>query len=251
MYTKHCHVFDTFYLPQDLSSLLKALYDAVGSSIKLPPNGAKTLKLRLSVGQDGAASTLRQMTQAEADCTGSNNGKNNFNNISSSSKKNNNLSAAGSGGGAAARATERSRNTARAPKNKVREFSKVNNLTRAASTEQKQHKQQQVKRTNEHRGLQQARVTSLASAIQLAPPPSVCSGNRDSGLFLPTAGHTQSDESSPLEAALPSSNSAPSDPSAEDQAQASATAHALPDHQRLADLVQENMERNRVRQQLR
>lgn len=37
---------------QDLASLLKALYDAVGSSIRLPPNGAKTLKLRLTVGQD-------------------------------------------------------------------------------------------------------------------------------------------------------------------------------------------------------
>ncbi|XP_025115695.1 protein naked cuticle homolog 1-like isoform X5 [Pomacea canaliculata] len=37
---------------EDLASLLKALYDAVGSSIRLPPNGAKTLKLRLTVGQD-------------------------------------------------------------------------------------------------------------------------------------------------------------------------------------------------------
>ncbi|XP_067652873.1 protein naked cuticle homolog 2-like isoform X1 [Haliotis asinina] len=37
---------------EDLASLLKALYDAVGSSIKLPPNGTKTLKLRLTVGQD-------------------------------------------------------------------------------------------------------------------------------------------------------------------------------------------------------
>ncbi|XP_012943497.1 protein naked cuticle homolog 1 isoform X2 [Aplysia californica] len=40
---------------EDLSSLLKALYDAVGSSIKLPPHGARTLKLRLSVGQEQAA----------------------------------------------------------------------------------------------------------------------------------------------------------------------------------------------------
>ena len=39
---------------QDLAGLLKALYDAVGSSIKIPNNGTKTLKLRLSVGQDGA-----------------------------------------------------------------------------------------------------------------------------------------------------------------------------------------------------
>ena len=42
----------TDVLFQDLASLLKALYDAVGSSIRLPPNGAKTLKLRLTVGQD-------------------------------------------------------------------------------------------------------------------------------------------------------------------------------------------------------
>ena len=34
--------------------MLKALYDAVGSSIKIPNNGTKTLKLRLTVGQDGA-----------------------------------------------------------------------------------------------------------------------------------------------------------------------------------------------------
>ena len=34
--------------------MLKALYDAVGSSIKIPSNGTKTLKLRLSVGQDGS-----------------------------------------------------------------------------------------------------------------------------------------------------------------------------------------------------
>ena len=33
---------------------MKALYDAVGSSIKIPNNGTKTLKLRLSVGQDSA-----------------------------------------------------------------------------------------------------------------------------------------------------------------------------------------------------
>lgn len=37
---------------EDLSSLLKALHDAVGSSIKIPSNGTKTLKLRLTVGQD-------------------------------------------------------------------------------------------------------------------------------------------------------------------------------------------------------
>lgn len=39
---------------EDLAGLLKALYDAVGSSIKIPNNGTKTLKLRLSVGQDSA-----------------------------------------------------------------------------------------------------------------------------------------------------------------------------------------------------
>lgn len=44
------------YLFQDLSSLLKALYDAVGSSIKIPSNGTKTLKLRLTVGPDGSLS---------------------------------------------------------------------------------------------------------------------------------------------------------------------------------------------------
>lgn len=41
---------------EDLSSLLKALYDAVGSSIKIPSNGTKTLKLRLTVGPDGSLS---------------------------------------------------------------------------------------------------------------------------------------------------------------------------------------------------
>ena len=40
------HFIDFF---QDLATLLKSLYDAVGSSIKLPEAGAKTLKLRLSV----------------------------------------------------------------------------------------------------------------------------------------------------------------------------------------------------------
>lgn len=37
---------------EDLVGLLKALYDAIGSSIKIPSNGTKTLKLRLSVGQE-------------------------------------------------------------------------------------------------------------------------------------------------------------------------------------------------------
>lgn len=39
---------------QDLASLLKALYDAVGSSIKLPSSGTKSLKLRLTVGPDNS-----------------------------------------------------------------------------------------------------------------------------------------------------------------------------------------------------
>ena len=37
---------------QDLAGLLKSLYDAVGSSIKLPDKGTKTLKLRLTVTPD-------------------------------------------------------------------------------------------------------------------------------------------------------------------------------------------------------
>ena len=42
---------------QDLVGLLKALYDAIGSSIKIPSNGTKTLKLRLSVGQENGPAT--------------------------------------------------------------------------------------------------------------------------------------------------------------------------------------------------
>eukprot|EP00918_Siedleckia_nematoides_P012858 GHVU01028135.1.p1 GENE.GHVU01028135.1~~GHVU01028135.1.p1 ORF type:complete len:522 (+),score=32.86 GHVU01028135.1:133-1566(+) len=37
---------------EDLAGLLKSLYDAVGSSIKLPEKGTKTLKLRLTVNPD-------------------------------------------------------------------------------------------------------------------------------------------------------------------------------------------------------
>lgn len=40
--------------------LLKALYDAIGSSIKIPNNGTKTLKLRLSVGQEAAVQDTGQ-----------------------------------------------------------------------------------------------------------------------------------------------------------------------------------------------
>ena len=47
---------------QDLSGLLKSLYDAVGSSIKIPSNGTKTLKLRLTVGQDGSQLTDMTLT---------------------------------------------------------------------------------------------------------------------------------------------------------------------------------------------
>ncbi|BFZ19210.1 hypothetical protein BsWGS_22249 [Bradybaena similaris] len=84
---------------EDLASLLRALYDAVGSSIKLPPNGAKTLKLRLTVGQE---------------------------NVSHLQKPN-------------IKSTECSKSTNNPPKHKVREFAKLNNLTRAP-----------VKRTNEN-----------------------------------------------------------------------------------------------------
>ena len=50
---------------------MKALYDAVGSSIKIPNNGTKTLKLRLSVGQDsaqgqGAETTLTDKNEKES-----------------------------------------------------------------------------------------------------------------------------------------------------------------------------------------
>ena len=45
--------------------MLKALYDAVGSSIKIPNNGTKTLKLRLSVGQDGAQGQGQTMDTAK------------------------------------------------------------------------------------------------------------------------------------------------------------------------------------------
>ncbi|ESO83044.1 hypothetical protein LOTGIDRAFT_169673 [Lottia gigantea] len=51
---------------EDLASLLKALYDAVGSSIKLPHNGTKTLKLRLTVGQDNAQLHSARLASAKA-----------------------------------------------------------------------------------------------------------------------------------------------------------------------------------------
>uniref|UniRef100_A0A0B7A9M4 Protein naked cuticle homolog n=1 Tax=Arion vulgaris TaxID=1028688 RepID=A0A0B7A9M4_9EUPU len=86
---------------EDLASLLKALYDAVGSSIKLPPNGATTLKLRLSVGQENVAQ------------------------IQSANPK----------------SSQRNKNINKPTKYKVREFSKLNNLTRT-----------QVKCTNENQG---------------------------------------------------------------------------------------------------
>ncbi|GFS23054.1 naked cuticle protein [Elysia marginata] len=239
---------------EDLSSLLKALYDAVGSSIKLPPNGAKTLKLRLSVGQDGGAANLQQVAPGrvlDVGCSGDNNNsnchtdKNNFNNVTTS-KRNNIVSGTSQTATFAARVSERSRNTARAPKNKVREFSKLNNLTRAAGAEQKQQKQHLVKRTNEHRG-QQARLASLASAVQLAPPPSVCSAARDSGLFLPAP--LAAEVNKTVGSDIPEHKEA-TELLADNQAEVP-TEHALSDHQLLADLVQENMERNKVRQQLR
>lgn len=52
LHRSHFHFALFFLCFQDLSSLLKALHDAVGSSIKIPSNGTKTLKLRLTVGQD-------------------------------------------------------------------------------------------------------------------------------------------------------------------------------------------------------
>ncbi|BFZ12854.1 hypothetical protein BsWGS_15893 [Bradybaena similaris] len=139
---------------EDLSSLLKALYDAVGSSIRLPPNGAKTLKLRLSVGQD----TTSQMHHS-----------------------------------ANPKSAERSKNTTKPAKNKVREFSKLNNLTRT-----------QVKCTNENLG-----QSSVVTAQDY-----VATQNLDKK---------------------------PSQQQPESQ-------QAKPDHQQLADLVQENMERNQIRQ---
>ncbi|XP_055891449.1 protein naked cuticle homolog 2-like [Biomphalaria glabrata] len=132
---------------EDLASLLKALYDAVGSSIKLPPNGAKTLKLRLSVGQDCTAEIQR------------------VSNVKSS---------------------ERCRNTNKAPKNKVRDFSKLNNLMRT-----------QIKCTNEN----QAQVLGLATLEAVSCKP-------------------------------------------EEIARKS----LVPDHQELASLIHENMERNQIKQ---
>ncbi|CAG5116806.1 unnamed protein product, partial [Candidula unifasciata] len=142
---------------EDLSSLLKALYDAVGSSIRLPPNGAKTLKLRLSVGQD-TASQLQHSHNAKS--------------------------------------SERSKNTNKPAKNKVQEFSKLNNLTRT-----------QVKCTNEN----------LAQSSAVTIQDYVATQNLD----------TKNPKSSQ---------------------QQSGGLHLKPDHQQLAHLVQENMERNQIRQ---
>ncbi|XP_041375345.1 protein naked cuticle homolog 2-like isoform X2 [Gigantopelta aegis] len=60
---------------EDLASLLKALYDAVGSSIKLPENGTKTLKLRLTVGQDNTQIQLQQATSITTAVRGKENAK--------------------------------------------------------------------------------------------------------------------------------------------------------------------------------
>ncbi|KAK7115043.1 hypothetical protein V1264_000989 [Littorina saxatilis] len=86
---------------EDLASLLKALYDAVGSSIRLPPNGAKTLKLRLTVGQD--------RTQIHAISAGKA--------LTGGKRKEN--------GGSGSKA-KTSKESPKAPK----QFSKLNNLTR-------------------------------------------------------------------------------------------------------------------------
>ena len=55
--------------------MLKALYDAVGSSIKLPENGTKTLKLRLTVGQDNTQIQLQQATSITTAPRGKENAK--------------------------------------------------------------------------------------------------------------------------------------------------------------------------------
>ncbi|XP_076449911.1 uncharacterized protein LOC143286177 isoform X2 [Babylonia areolata] len=89
---------------EDLASLLKALYDAVGSSIRLPPNGAKTLKLRLTVGQD--------RTQIHAISAGKP--------LGARGKRKEN-------GGSSGKAKTCKESSPKAPK----PFSKLNNLTRA------------------------------------------------------------------------------------------------------------------------
>lgn len=97
---------------EDLASLLKALYDAVGSSIKIPSNGTKTLKLRLTVGQDGSQLPGNRTSPLKVkDC-----GKEKVKDISKSKDS---------------------------PKSK--EFSKLNNLTRT-------HVQMPVKCNNESKG---------------------------------------------------------------------------------------------------
>ncbi|GFN95425.1 naked cuticle-like protein 1 [Plakobranchus ocellatus] len=239
----------------DFASLLKALNDAVGSSIKLPPNGARTLKLCLSVGQDGGMTSLQEPQSQQlshrdtsTDCFGSSN-KNNSINYFNNSKKNNVSVVAEHTSNVALRAPEGRRNRGLAPPQKAREFSKLNNLTGSAADEQT-HQKQQVKRTNETRN-QPGRVASLPSAIQLAPPPSVCStsGLRDRVLFisagLPHAG-------SSTKAALKGTEHTPAVlSSVQNRAQATCSAQVMTEHKRLADLVRENMERNRVRQQHR
>ncbi|XP_052816645.1 protein naked cuticle homolog 1-like isoform X2 [Mya arenaria] len=60
---------------EDLVGLLKALYDAIGSSIKIPNNGTKTLKLRLSVGQEASISTETSPVSEGGKATKANNEK--------------------------------------------------------------------------------------------------------------------------------------------------------------------------------
>lgn len=124
-----------FFLFQDLASLLKALYDAVGSSIKLPPNGAKTLKLRLSVGQDATSKIQTEANRKSAEMHCVTNQK----------------------------SADRSRNMNKSQKSKVPEFSKLNNLTGT-----------QLKCTNQNQGqgshfVQQDLNTFVEAAGTLVP----------------------------------------------------------------------------------
>ncbi len=47
---------------------MKSLYDAVGSSIRLPQTGMKTLKLRLSVNPDNAKVQAEPLSNSQSDC---------------------------------------------------------------------------------------------------------------------------------------------------------------------------------------
>ncbi|KAJ8302889.1 hypothetical protein KUTeg_019285 [Tegillarca granosa] len=108
----------------DLASLLKALYDAVGSSIKIPSNGTKSLKLRLTVGQDGSQVTAEKSSRVKD----RDNSKNKLSKLKESQK--------------------------------VKEFSKLNNLTQA-------NVQLPAKHNNETQGQSQQQGQSCSKRIQL------------------------------------------------------------------------------------